>query len=301
MKQKKKAKNQKEKGEFMVLFGPSGCGNEFYEQGHKTILEVPKWVKEYGLDAYEYSFGHGYTMSTELAQKAGQLFKEYDIKLSLHAPFYINFANPDELMYQKTQGYIYTGIRFMRAFGADRMVFHPASQGKFDRPSAIALTTERFKETFGKMEEEGLLDGLYLCPETMGKTMQIGTYKEVIELCKTNSHLVPTFDFGHINSIEQGGLKTKDDFKRIIDYCIENLGFDRTDNCHIHFSKIQYGAKGEIRHLNYDDEVYGPNFEPLAEVLIDYKLSPRVICESMDKMPNDALIMKKIYQKILDK
>lgn len=285
----------------MVLFGPSGCGNEFYEQGHKSILEVPEWVKNYGLDAYEYSFGHGYNMSSELANKAGQLFKDHDIKLSLHAPFYINFANPDEVMYQKTQGYIYTGIKFLRAFGADRLIFHPASCGKLKREEALELTNKRFDETFNKMDEEGILDGLLLCPETMGKTMQIGTYSEVVDLCKVNEHLVPTFDFGHINSLEQGSLKTKDDYKRILDYCIEKLGFDRTNNCHIHFSKIQYGAKGEIKHLNYDDIIYGPEFDPLAEVLVEYNLSPRVICESMDKMPNDALIMKKIYLKTLDK
>lgn len=285
----------------MVLFGPSGCDNEFYEQGHKSILEVPEWIKEYGLDAYEYSFGHGYQMSTELATKAGEKFKEYNIKLSLHAPFYINFANPDDVMYQKTQGYIYTGIKFLKAFGADRLVFHPASCGKLKRDEALSLTQLRFKETFDKMESEGILNGILLCPETMGKTMQIGTYKEVIDLCKTNSHLVPTFDFGHINALEQGSLKTKDDYKKIFDYCIDKLGFERTSNCHIHFSKIQYGAKGEIKHLNYDDEIYGPEFDPLADVLVEYKLAPRVICESMDKMPHDSLIMKKIYLKTLDK
>lgn len=140
-----------------------------------------------------------------------------------------------------------------------------------------------------------------MCPETMGKTMQIGTYKEVCDLCTINSHLIPTFDFGHINSIEQGALKTKEDYKRILDYSIETIGFEKTNNCHIHFSKIQYGEKGEIRHLNYDDQVYGPEFDGLAEVLVDYKLSPRVICESMNMMPHDALIMKKIYLNLLDK
>ncbi len=285
----------------MVLFGPSGCGKEFYDEGHKSILEVPQWLKEYGLDAYEYSFGHGYQMSSELAVKAGELFKINDIKVSLHAPFYINFANPSEEMYMKTQGYIYTGIKFLRAFQADKLVFHPASCGKLNRKDALDLTKKRFEETFNKLDSEGLLDGLFLCPETMGKSMQIGTYNEVIDLCKVNSHLVPTFDFGHINSIEQGALKNKDSFKRILDYSIENLGFDKTNNCHIHFSKIQYGLKGEIKHLNYDDQMYGPEFDSLAEVLIDYNLSPRVICESMDQMPHDALIMKKIYHKILDK
>ena len=39
----------------MVLFGPSGCGDEFYSQGHKSILEIPKWIKDNGLDCFEYS------------------------------------------------------------------------------------------------------------------------------------------------------------------------------------------------------------------------------------------------------
>lgn len=284
----------------MVLFGPSGCGEEFYNEGRKGILEVPKWLKERGLDAYEYSFGHGYQMTSDLAMQAGEKFREFDIKLSLHAPFYINFANPDPVMFEKTKGYIQTGIKFLNAFGADRLIFHPASCGKLKREEAIRLTTERFKETFDKLEEEGALEGLLMCPETMGKTMQIGNYKEVVDLCKLNRHLVPTFDFGHINSLEQGSLKTKDDFKRILDYSIENIGFEKTSNCHIHFSKIQYGDKGEIRHLNYDDLVYGPDFDYLAEALIDLNLSPRVICESMSSMPQDALIMKKIYHKLLD-
>lgn len=285
----------------MVLFGPSGCGEEFYNEGYKGILDVPAWIKNRGLDAFEYSFGHGYQMSSELAVKAGKLFKENNIKLSLHAPFYINFANPDEEMYQKTQGYIYTGIKFMRAFDCDRIVFHSASEGKLSREEAIKLTTNRFAETFDKLEEEKLIDGLFFCPETMGKSKQIGTYKEVVDLCKLNVHLIPTFDFGHINALEHGSLKTKDDYKRILDYSLEKIGYEKTNICHIHFSKIQYGAMGEIKHLNYDDVIYGPEFDGLAQILIDYNLSPRVICESMSTMPKDAQIMKKIYQNLLDK
>lgn len=283
-----------------VLFGPSGGGEEFVASGKKSILDMPKWIKDYGLDAYEYSFGHGYQMTTEKAKQAGEKFAEEGIKVSLHAPFYINFANPSEEMYQKSQGYIYTGIRFLHAFGADRLIFHPASCGKMNRDEALSLTYRHFDETFNKMEEEGLLDGIYLCPETMGKALQIGTWKEVIDLCRVNKHLTPTFDFGHINSLMQGSLKGEDDYKKIFDYGIETLGFDRINNCHIHFSKIQYGAKGEICHLNYDDLIYGPEFDPLAKVLIDYNISPRVICESMSQMPRDALIMKKIYNKMLD-
>ena len=278
-----------------IKFGPSGCGNEFYEQGYNNISQVPQWIKNYGLDAYEYSFGHGYQMSIETATKAGQLFTENGISLSIHAPFYINFANPDPIMYEKTKNYIITGIRFLKAFGADRLIFHSSSCGKLSREEALKLTQDRFKEFFNNLEENNNLNGLWLCPETMGKTMQIGSYKEIVDLCSLNNHLMPTFDFGHINSLMQGQLRDTKDYKKIFDYAIEKLGFDRIKNCHIHFSKIQYGQKGEIKHLDFDDNIYGPNFEPLARVLIDYNLEPRIICESMSKMPHDALAMKKIY------
>ncbi len=278
-----------------IRFGPSGCGEEFYNQGYSNIFDVPKWIKNYGLDAYEYSFGHGYQMSLETAKKAGEIFRENDIALSIHAPFYINFANPDEEMYEKTKNYIRTGIKFLNAFGADRLIFHPASCGKLSREEALKLTTQRFKTFFDELEEDNLTNGLILCPETMGKTMQIGSYKEVVDLCSHNKHLVPTFDFGHINSLMQGELKSIDDYKKIFDYALEKLGYEKINNCHIHFSKIQYGAKGEIKHLNFDDNIYGPDFEPLGKVLLEYNLQPRIICESMSMMPHDALIMKKTY------
>ncbi len=284
-----------------IKFGPSGCGEEFYNQGFTNIYDVPVWIKNYGLDAYEYSFGHGYQMSLETAKKAGEKFIENGVALSLHAPFYINFANPDEEMYLKTQNYIRTGIKFLNAFGADRLIFHPASCGKLKREDALKLTNERFSSFFNQLEEEGLLEGLLLCPETMGKTMQIGSYQEVINLCKYNKHLVPTFDFGHINSLMQGALKTSDDYKKIFDYSIEKIGFEKINNCHIHFSKIQFGPKGEVKHLNLDDLIYGPEFEPLAKVLLDYNLNPRIICESMTMMPHDALIMKNIYYDMKNK
>lgn len=280
------------------LFGPSGNSENFYLE-HKETLQAPKYVREYGLDAYEYSFGRGYMMSSATAQKIGEEFKKEGIKLSLHAPYYINFANPDPELFSKTCGYITTGIKFLRAFGADRLIFHPASQGKEDRKIAFNLAKERIINLANSLESEGLLNGVWLCPETMGKQMQIGTVDEVLEICQGNKHIIPTFDFGHINALGGGCLKTKADYLEILNKSIEKIGFEKTANCHIHFSKIQFGTKGEIRHLNFDDQIYGPEFAPLAEAIIELNLHPRIISESAGQMDKDALEMKNIYQKLL--
>ena len=284
-----------------ILFGPAGNSQSFYDQGHSSTMEAPKWLTEQGadkfsggLDLFEYSFGLGYRMSAETAEKLGEEFKKFGIEVSLHAPYFINFANPDELMYEKSLGYVKTGIKFLKAFGAKRFVFHSGSCGKEIRENAIKLMTDRFKEFMPLFEQELDAD-MFLCPETMGKNMQIGTWKEIIDLCTISEKLIPTFDFGHINALTQGTLKTEEDFQRIFDYSFEKLDAERTKNAHIHFSKIQFGAKGEIRHLTFDDTVYGPNFEPLANVLIKNDLSCHVICESNGTMAEDSVTMKKIY------
>ena len=94
----------------------------------------------------------------------------------------------------------------------------------------------------------------------------------------------------------QGQLKTKDDYKRIFDYSFEKLGEDKTKNCHIHFSKIEYSEKGEIKHLNLDDEIYGPEFAPLAKAIKEYNLTPTIICESKERMMEDAIELSRIYK-----
>lgn len=284
-----------------ILFGPAGNSQSFYDQGHKSSMETAKWLTEQGkglfdggLELFEYSFGQGYRMSSDLAENLGKKFKEYGIEVSLHAPYFINFANPDDVMYEKSLGYVRTGIKFMKTMGAKRLVVHSASCGKAQRLDAVKLMTDRFVEFMPEIEEQ-LDSDMYICPETMGKTLQIGTWKEIIDLCTISEKLMPTFDFGHINALTQGTLKTVDDYQRIFDYSFEKLGEERTKNAHIHFSKIQYGEKGEIKHLTFEDEIYGPKFEPLCECMIKNNLSCHVICESNGTMAEDSVAMKNIY------
>ena len=80
-----------------------------------------------------------------------------------------------------------------------------------------------------------------------------------------------------------------------LEYMLEKLGYERMVNFHIHFSKIMYSAKGEIKHLTFEDEVYGPNFAPLAEALKELNLHPYIVSESAGTQTVDAAEMKKIY------
>ena len=76
---------------------------------------------------------------------------------------------------------------------------------------------------------------------------------------------------------------------------LENLPEHKVKYMHSHFSKIMYGPSGEIKHLTFEDDVYGPEFAPLSKVLHKYELEPVIICESDGTQAEDAIQMKNIY------
>jgi len=282
----------------MIKFGPAGNCKTFYDAGYKRTLEAPKWLSEMGLDLYEYSFGKGFTLPDDTALAIGQEMKKHNIEISVHAPYYINFATPTDEMAEKGYNYVLESLRKLRLLGGKKLVVHPASVGKMTREEAVALCKNRLTILRDKIIEAGYSD-MYICLETMGKSAQIGTYEEILDFCTIYDKFIPTFDFGHINALTQGSLKTYDDYKKIIDRSIEVIGRDRTNIAHIHFSKIEYAQKGEIKHLTLEDNVYGPDFAPLAKLLKDYNLDCTVICESKEYMGRDAKILKDTYMNLV--
>ncbi len=283
----------------MVRFGPSGNSKIFYDEGNKTSLQAPKWLKEKGLFAYEYSFGRGYNMSKDTAIKLGEEVEKNNIEISIHAPFYINLANPSDEMFEKSYMYIKTGLDYLTLLKGKHLVVHLATQGKMERNDALNLTRNRLIETIKRLKDSNIdLTNKYICPETMGKFSQIGSDDEILDFCSLDDLLIPTFDFGHLNCLTAGKFVDINSYKEVFNKSFEKLGDFKTKNCHIHFSKIEYSSKGEIRHLDFDSETYGPSFEPLAQTIIDYNLEPTIICESANFMAEDALKMLNIYENL---
>ena len=279
----------------MIRFGPSGNSESFYAQGYSHTEQSAKFVRDLGLDCFEYSFGRGVRMSEAKAISIGEAFAAQGVEISVHAPYYINFANPSEESAGKSYNYVLDSARALRLMGGKRCVFHPAAQGKMSREEAVSLTEERLKVLRDYIYLNDLQD-LYFCPETMGKIAQIGTLEEIVRFCKIDPVFLPAVDFGHLNAREQGSLKTEEDYRVRLQYMIDELGYERVRHFHVHFSKIQYSAKGEVRHLTFADEVYGPEFAPLARVLKELALEPYIVSESDGTQAEDALQMKRIYE-----
>ncbi len=282
----------------MIRFGPSGNGQLFYDQGYESSLEAPLWLKKRGLNAYEYSFSRGIRISDFTAKSLGEKCKENDVEISVHAPYYINLANEDDKKVEKSFDYILSSLRYLKLMGGHRCVFHPGSCMGKDRKEAFSILKKNMEKLVERIDKENLDFDFLLCPETMGKSMQLGTYEEIAEICTLRDYLVPTLDFGHINALTHGSLKTEEDYKKIFDHLNKTIGIEKTKKVHMHFSKIEYGEKGEIKHLTFEDKTFGPNFEPLAKVIKEYNLEPVVICESDGTQAEDASEMKNIYEKL---
>lgn len=279
----------------MIKFGPSGNSESFFAAGYSHTEEAAAFVRERGLDCFEYSFGRGVRMTEAKAISIGEAFEKEGVELSAHAPYFINFANPDEEMAAKSYGYVLDTAKALKYMGGKRVVFHPAAQGKAEREAAVALTEDRLKILRDYIYLNDMQD-MFFCPETMGKLAQIGTVEEIARFCKVDPVFVPCIDFGHINAREQGSLKRVEDYKSRLEYLIGELGMDRMKNFHVHFSKIMYSVKGEVKHLTFEDEVYGPEFEPLAQALKELSLEPYIVSESAGTQAEDAMTMKRLYE-----
>ena len=280
----------------MIKFGPSGFSQDF-EKEFKSTVDMPKWLLKHNLNCYEMAFTYGVNLADETAKKYGDLFKESEIEVSVHAPYYINFANPNEEAFAKSVMYIVGSLKKMKLLNAKKLVFHPGTMMKMTREEAFNNIYENIKRLMEILDSYDDLGEFYLCPETMGKHGQIGTVEEIAKICSIDKRIIPTLDFGHINAFNGGSLKTEKDYENVFKILKSYLG-DRFNKVHIHFSKIEYGKKGEIKHLTFDDEVFGPNFEPLAKVLKKLNIDASVISESNGEQTRDAEIMRNIYNVI---
>ncbi len=275
----------------MALFGPAGLADSFKEKGYKKSIQVADYLSEYGLTAFEYQCGRGVKISQTAAAEIGEKLAEKNIAVSLHAPYFISMSSVEEEKRLNSINYILQSARALDAMGGRRIIFHSGSRGKISRREAMDKAINTMNLMVEAMDREGF-GHMTLCPETMGKVNQLGSLEEVLQLCKVDKRILPCIDFGHLNARDGGIIKGRDDYLRIIDTIAETLKDERFMYFHSHFSKIEYTAGGEKRHLTFADKIWGPEFEPLMDVVYENNLSPTFICESAGTQTEDALAMK---------
>ena len=277
-----------------ALFGPAGNSESFTKMGYKHCLDVPEYLTKMGLDAFEYQCGRGVNIGLDKAEIFGKKCIEKNITVSLHAPYYISMSSIEEEKRLNSINYILASAKAVNAMGGNRIVVHTGSCGKISREEALSLAIDTMRLSLQALDNEGL-GHIHICPETMGKVNQLGTLDEVMALCQIDERLIPCIDFGHLNARDLGVIKSYADYEAILNTIENKLGEQRAKCFHSHFSKIEYTTGGEKRHLTFLDNIYGPNFEPLMELVYKKQATPIFICESAGTQAEDAKAMKDYY------
>lgn len=272
-------------------FGPGGNGDWFRRDGMKSQLQTPGWLASKEIDAFEYEATRGVNASEEALRAFGTKAREHGIYLSLHTPYFISLSGVDPEKRLNSINYITKSLWAADLIGADTIVIHSGSAGKLSRSEAMALSCNTLQTLIETLD--GQYSHIRLGIETMGKRNQLGTLDEVLEQCRVHPQFVPVVDFGHLNCREGGGaFPDMDSYRRVFDRIAQACGDEVAQHLHCHFSKIEYTDAGEKKHLTFEDTVFGPFFEPLAQAIVRDRLAPRIICESDGSQAEDALWMK---------
>jgi endonuclease IV len=105
-------------------------------------------------------------------------------------------------------------------------------------------------------------------------------------------------DFGHLYARTHGGITCREDYAKMLDLIADKLGTERLNSMHIHFSRIEFTAGGEKRHLTFEDTQFGPEYQPLMQEIKQRGMTPSIICESAGTQAEDAAEMKRYYESL---
>jgi len=272
-------------------FGPAGSSNSFLQQKKHTSIDAPQWLHENGLNALEIQFGRGVSMGETTAKTLGERAKKFGVQLSVHSPYYISLSSFNEESLEKNLRYIRQSAQAAAWMCAQRVVVHAGSVPKgLERTAALEKSYETLVAALGMLDELAL-DTITLCIETMGKVNQLGTLSEVLELCKRLPRLQPCVDFGHIYARQQGVI----DYNECLNEIEAAIGLEKAQQLHVHFAKMEYSKGGEVRHLTFENDEFGPDFASLAAIFAQRGYTPTIICESAGTQAEDAKAMRDMY------
>lgn len=268
-----------------LLFGTAGT--PISSKGNDSISGI-KRVHELGLGCMELEFVRGVKMGERTALAVGKTAKEFDIRLSVHAPYYVNL-NADGETLAKSKERILNSARIGNICGAKSVVIHAGFFQKETRQVAYEKIKKALIEIREKLNSEGV--DILLRIETMGRKSQFGSLDDVLEITEIEG-IMPCIDFSHLHAVT-GKDNSKEEFVRILTRVEERLGREGLDNMHIHVSGIEYSDKGEKNHLVFEESDF--KYEELAQAFVDFDIKGMVICESPN-LEEDALLLKSEYE-----
>ena len=260
--------------------------------GKGSYPEAFDIIRDMDLDGMELEFVHGVRMNSGMQNKVKTIVKERNLIISAHAPFYINLnSKEDEKVEASVQRIIETAsVAF--AVGGFSITFHAAFYMGKDKETVY----NQVKTQIAKINEvltNNNID-IWIRPETTGKSTQWGDIDEIVRLSKEFENVLPCIDFSHIHARTAGEFNTYDEFCEILEK-LGSIGNYAIENFHGHLAGIDYGEKGEKKHLNLQES--DMNYKELLKAMKSFGVKGSLVCESPN-IEDDAALLKAFYMSL---
>lgn len=271
-----------------LYFGTAGV--PLSAKRRDTLMGIER-IFELGLDAMELEFVRNVKMGKDTAEKVNRQAQEKEVKLTVHAPYYINLNSDTEDKNAKSQQWILQAARIGWLAGAFGVIFHSASFRGMDPEEVYYIVKRQLVDIIQTLRGED--NDIGIRPEVTGKPSYFGGVEELLRLSAEIEGVMPCIDFAHLHARSAGKFNTYPEFASVLETVDKKLGRKGLDELHIHVSGIEYTAKGEQNHLNLKESDF--NYRELLKALKDFNAKGFVICESPN-LETDALILQKEYR-----
>jgi len=239
---------------------------------------------ERGYSACEIDFEGRFWMDYDFAERLGELARDNDIALSVHAPIagFMGHAERGKKL-NMAVGMLDHSAGIAKAAGAEVVVFHPGFLLQRTREEAIDSVVEQLGELRERLEgkDRAVPFGI----EVMGRVRDLGSIDDVVEISSRLDWVRPVVDFAHMHATTDGALTTVEPFVEAL--AKADAVIEPGAPFHIHFSDIQFANRNETKHLPYGEGTL--RAEPLRDALTRFDRPATVISESPTAESTDVI------------
>jgi deoxyribonuclease IV len=241
-------------------------------------------LRERGYTACEVDFEGKFWMDYPWAERFGELAREADIALSVHAPIagFMGHVERDRKHGMAT-GMLDHSAGVAVACGAELVVFHPGFLLGREREAALESVADQLGTLRERLESKGR--GVPFGVEVMGRVRELGTLDDVLWIAEHVDWVRPVLDFAHLHAVSDGAYTEVEIFAEAL--ARADAVLEPRAPFHIHFSDIAYANRNETKHLPYGEGTL--RAEPLAEALTRFERPATVISESPDEQSHQAI------------
>ena len=258
--------------------------------GYEKAFDV---LEELNLDGLELEFVHGVRMSPANKKLVKEISTAKNMVLTAHGPYYINLNSKEEDKIEASIKRVLDTAKTGYELGAYSVTYHAAFYMGMPADEVYKKVEQSMEKICAALDEDAI--NIWVRPETTGKPTQWGNLEEIINLSKDFRQVLPCVDFSHLHARTNGSYNTYDEFCKIFDDIGNQIGSYALENFHAHIAGIEYGEKGEKKHLMLKES--DMNYKDLMKAFKKFDVKGVVVCES-PIMEEDAVLLKEYYSSL---